>query len=742
MHRSGTSAITRGLQVLGVDLGERLMPSAADNNETGFWEDIDLNALNIEILLSLGSDWNHVSPIAATDMGKLLQSEYFSRAVELLQDKTRDVSIFGIKDPRVAKLLPFWKAVFEHCQLETSYVIALRHPLSVAKSLLRRDGVEIERSYFLWLTHVLNSVAGTVGDNRVLVDYDLLMYAPEHELARMAQGLALQIDQEALQKYRHEFLVQGLRHTKYSMTNLSGDESCPQIVREMYAELLDVAADRQALDSELFQSKQDQWAKEIESFKPAFSLIDKLPIQKEQAAPDINDDSAAEAVEGGPGNELPADRAEYELAAKLLEAGRSKESQELLELLAAKGSSCWEVYNDLAVAYFNAGELERAEPYFQKGMSVEGGAGVTAGNYASLLVATGRINEALAVLGSIVREQPHHESALTDINVILSNINPIDPDTWLKLVDDLRGKQWFIPTREAMSAQRLLYSSSGNTAGASRKTQGAPGKECRIYQIYYDETTKDSVDPCFIPLDNMENARPDWCEYWLIRKILMNNTFDDDTYLGFFSPKFLQKTGMEGYRVLELVRHFDGDVLSLSPYFDQGAMYPSPFAQGEFNHPGLIKTTQELLSLLKIDLDLESLVCDQSTTIFCNYFVARYSFWKRWFAYAERIFNLCEGPDCELKRRLTTVTKYREGTQYAMKIFIMERLVTIVMEELGIKARVGINVADAPQLLQGPKENLSGLLLCDALKGQYRNTGLAVFKELFTDIRKVPVAAG
>ena len=49
MHRSGTSAITRGLMVLGVELGDHLMPPAPNNNDKGFFEDIDVNAINVEL---------------------------------------------------------------------------------------------------------------------------------------------------------------------------------------------------------------------------------------------------------------------------------------------------------------------------------------------------------------------------------------------------------------------------------------------------------------------------------------------------------------------------------------------------------------------------------------------------------------------------------------------------------------------------------------------------------------------
>ena len=52
-HRSGTSAITRGLQVLGVELGDQLIPSAVVNNEKGYWGNFDPNARKIELLQTL-----------------------------------------------------------------------------------------------------------------------------------------------------------------------------------------------------------------------------------------------------------------------------------------------------------------------------------------------------------------------------------------------------------------------------------------------------------------------------------------------------------------------------------------------------------------------------------------------------------------------------------------------------------------------------------------------------------------
>src|SRR5580704_15772260 len=60
MHRSGTSALSRVLNLMGVELGQDLLPPAPDNNETGFWEHRLLQWINQRIFESVGREWNTV----------------------------------------------------------------------------------------------------------------------------------------------------------------------------------------------------------------------------------------------------------------------------------------------------------------------------------------------------------------------------------------------------------------------------------------------------------------------------------------------------------------------------------------------------------------------------------------------------------------------------------------------------------------------------------------------------------
>lgn len=276
MHRSGTSVITRGLQVLGVDLGDNLLPPMVEVNAKGFWEDIDINALNIEMLNVIGSEWHHLSPIKAGELQLLRDQGYIQKAVDLLQKKAADIPIFGFKDPRVAKLILFWKEVFNLLDWDVGYVLSIRNPLSVVKSLAKRDSFDAEMSYLLWLDHVIVSLAGTVGEKRILIDYDRLMQAPEGELQRMSNAFGLQVDAAMMSIYLQEFLDSTLQHTLFAANDLLFDDTCPQLVREIFPMLLGVAMDRVDLEDSHLQAEFNRWCQAFESLSVPMQLADNL----------------------------------------------------------------------------------------------------------------------------------------------------------------------------------------------------------------------------------------------------------------------------------------------------------------------------------------------------------------------------------------------------------------------------------------------------------------------------------
>lgn len=283
MHRSGTSAITRSLAVLGIRLGDRLLPPVEGDNDKGFWEDIDLHSLDIEMMKFLGTEWSHVAMINPGDVRRLQQQGFFLRAVELIRRKVSDSGNFGFKDPRVAKLMPFWREVFAHCDFEVTYVFAMRNPLSVARSLGKRDGMASEQSYWAWFGHVITGLVHSAGSTCVMVDYDRMMHAPESELVRLSKALNLEIDVTALQAYKDDFLDENLRHTVYVADDLLVDETCPPLVHEVYATLLEAACDKLDLQDGAVRGRIEDWFGQYQQLQYPLRLADKLLKQKADA---------------------------------------------------------------------------------------------------------------------------------------------------------------------------------------------------------------------------------------------------------------------------------------------------------------------------------------------------------------------------------------------------------------------------------------------------------------------------
>ena len=245
MHRAGTSAVARGLAALGVDLGDRLMSADVRMNARGFFEDVDVVALDDALLAAHGADWKSVATLADVDWDAPAHDAARAEARRILSARVARAPVFGFKDPRVPRLLPFWQRVLADLALPAAYVIAVRHPRAVIDSLTARDALDPRRSGWLWTVHTICALASTRGGPRVVVDYDRLLAAPARELARVAAALALPppaADAPALAAYVDGFLAAELRHAQYAPDAPAGD-ALPPLGADAHALAQRLAAD-------------------------------------------------------------------------------------------------------------------------------------------------------------------------------------------------------------------------------------------------------------------------------------------------------------------------------------------------------------------------------------------------------------------------------------------------------------------------------------------------------------------
>lgn len=257
--------------------------------------------------------------------------------------------------------------------------------------------------------------------------------------------------------------------------------------------------------------------------------------------------------------------------------------------------------------------------------------------------------------------------------------------------------------------------------------------ETQIFQIFYDEKSKEKIEAGFSPMNNSQNLRPDWREYWSIRHYLLSQKIDQDAYYGFFSPKFREKTNLNSADVFEFMKKQTADVISFSPYFDQIAFFINPFIQGEINHPGLINTSQNFFNYIKKDIDIKNFVSDQYTTIYSNFFVAKGKFWLTWLNYCEKLFNLCEDGTHPLAKDLNQLVRYKPGENVAMKVFLVERMVTVLLKTEKFSSNC-INNLVLPYAGSFLMPHHKKMVQCEALKQAYLNSKNTTYLDFFYEV--------
>jgi len=261
-----------------------------------------------------------------------------------------------------------------------------------------------------------------------------------------------------------------------------------------------------------------------------------------------------------------------------------------------------------------------------------------------------------------------------------------------------------------------------------------------IYQIFYSEQTRTTLDKGFIPLDNM-GQRPDWCEYWPIRNFLLNNELDDDAFYGFLSPKFAMKTNLEASDVHAFLANVpeSTDIVSFSPFFDAGALFPNVFLQGRAEHPNAWEAFVEIAALLTPGVDLRMLIMDSSNTVFCNYFAAKPRFWRHWLSQAEIIFNIAESNLTPLAHALNGGTRHNLA-ETPVKAFVMERLISLILATQKGWNMVSFNPIALPLVYPNSVRSAQELVMLDALKRSAVATGRAEYLTVYTNLRERVVA--
>ena len=152
MHRSGTSMLTRMLNLLGMSVGTTLLEANA-GNERGYWEHTFFLNANMELLTGL-----NMPSEGYGDFGQLLEvfricervsptPERRQQFLEVLEQQMGG-GCWGWKDPRTVITWPMWHRLLQNTgHQDIRPIVIVRHPADVVRSfMVRYDSSEMTLS--------------------------------------------------------------------------------------------------------------------------------------------------------------------------------------------------------------------------------------------------------------------------------------------------------------------------------------------------------------------------------------------------------------------------------------------------------------------------------------------------------------------------------------------------------------------------------------------------------------------
>lgn len=211
MHRSGTSALAGVISNLGFSSGDTWEPDA--NNQKGYFENKNITLTLNAYLESIQYSWDDSRPLPIGWHNHSLAKRATKKIEKIFIDELIESKKILIKDPRVSRLYPLFVPVLEEMNLTPKFIISLRHPLEVAKSLSARDGFDISKSLILYILHLLEAERNSRLHPRIFVVYDELLNDWKNVTSNITKKLSINFEyNQSYTDLINDFLSFDLRH--------------------------------------------------------------------------------------------------------------------------------------------------------------------------------------------------------------------------------------------------------------------------------------------------------------------------------------------------------------------------------------------------------------------------------------------------------------------------------------------------------------------------------------------------
>ncbi len=237
MHRSGTSMLSRMLNICGLDLGaEADMIPAQETNPRGHWEHARIVDINKRILAHFGGTAEDPPVLPERWFERPELQPLYQEASAFVAETFGQATAWGWKDPRTTLTAPFWRRIVPGLR----FVVCVRNPLDAASSMVARNHITTRHGMGLWQHYTEEALRNTRPEERIVTLYE--DYFPNYRQAlapvlaflgmpSVAQGSP---QDDALREY----VDAGLKHYSHTLDDVLQSPETFTVTKLLYDGLL------------------------------------------------------------------------------------------------------------------------------------------------------------------------------------------------------------------------------------------------------------------------------------------------------------------------------------------------------------------------------------------------------------------------------------------------------------------------------------------------------------------------
>ncbi len=236
MHGSGTSAVTRLINLLGLRTPpEEDLVQSTDKNPKGYWESKSLVALNAGILFAVGCDMR--CPVALEPGWENdARLDAFRQEAREIVRRVYPQAPWVWKDPRHCLAFAFWRSTLA---VRPTVVLVNRNPLEIAASALRGWHTGKIFGLALWERYLRQALGQITGLPVLVTNFGELLSAP---LAWCERTHAFLTDAGVPAHASREsdvlaFVDARLRHSEFTRADVLGDRDVSDAQRALFLAL-------------------------------------------------------------------------------------------------------------------------------------------------------------------------------------------------------------------------------------------------------------------------------------------------------------------------------------------------------------------------------------------------------------------------------------------------------------------------------------------------------------------------